>query len=97
MSPPSNSSGRASLGPPFTLSPLASIVLPVEVILGRVTLELAEVLKLSVGSVLDLERHVAEPAHVVVNGQVVAWGQIVVCAGNYGIKITAKAKPGEDA
>jgi flagellar motor switch protein FliN len=79
------------------VSPLASIVLPVEVILGRATLELADVLKLNVGSVVDLERHVAEPAEVVVNGQVIAWGQIVACAGNYGVKITAKAKAREAA
>jgi flagellar motor switch protein FliN/FliY len=85
---------RASAEP---VSPLASIVLPVEVILGRVTLELADVLKLNVGSVLDLKRHVAEPAEVVVNGQVVAWGHIVVCAGNYSVKITAKAKAREAA
>ncbi|MGP8243762.1 MAG: FliM/FliN family flagellar motor switch protein [Bryobacteraceae bacterium] len=79
------------------VTPLASIVLPVEVILGRVTLQLAEVLKLNIGSVVDLERHVAEPAEVVVNGRVIAWGQIVACAGNYGVKITAKAKGREAA
>jgi len=67
------------------------------VVLGRVTLQLADVLKLTVGSMLDLEHHVAEPVELVVNGQVVAWGHIVVCAGNYGVKITAKAKAREAA
>ena len=104
MSTPDIESGRVSIGQaasPGTaaepVSPMASIVLPVEVILGRITLELADVLKLNVGSVLDLERHVTEHAEVVVNGLAIAWGQIVVCAGNYGVKITAKAKAREAA
>jgi flagellar motor switch protein FliN len=90
---------KLALPPPpaAPVSPIGAVVLPVEVILGRVTLHLADVLKLTVGSVLDLERHVVEPVEVMVNGQVVAWGQIVVCAGNYGVKITAKAKAREAA
>lgn len=79
------------------VSALAGIVLPVEVILGKVTMQLSDVLKLTVGSMLDLEHHVAEPIELVVNGQVVAWGQMVVCAGNYGLKVTAKAKAREAA
>ena len=100
ISVPEGLAGDPASLPPATAEPvsaLASIILPVQVILGRVTLELAEVLKLSVGSVVDLERHVADPAEVVVNGQLIAWGQIVMCAGNYGVKITAKAKAREAA
>jgi flagellar motor switch protein FliN/FliY len=98
LSIPERLAREAVPAPPPTaglVSPLASIILPVEVILGRITLELADVLKLSVGTVLDMERHVTEPAEVMVNGRVIAWGHIVMCAGNYGVKITAKAKAQE--
>jgi flagellar motor switch protein FliN len=100
ISVPEALAGKADPLSPAAAAPgsaLAAIVLTVEVILGRITLQLADVLKLTVGSMLDLEHHVAEPVELVVNGQVVAWGQIVVCAGNYGVKITAKAKAREAA
>jgi flagellar motor switch protein FliN len=77
---------------PWSTPLLSSIRVPIDVVLGRVTLQLSDVYKLDVGSVLDLERHIAEPAEIIVNGRVIAWGHVVVCAGNYGVKIAAKAK-----
>ncbi len=71
---------------------IGAIRLPVHVILGRVTRALGDIFKLDSGSLLDLERAPADPVEIVVNGRVIAWGDLVVCEGNYGVRITAKAE-----
>jgi flagellar motor switch protein FliN/FliY len=74
---------------------IAAIRVPVHVVLGRVTRSLGDIFKLDAGAVVDLDRSAAEPVEVVVNGRVIAWGELVVASGNYGVKITAKAEKRE--
>ena len=71
---------------------IAAIRVPVHVVLGRVRRTLGDIFKLDTGSLLDLERSPAEPVEVVVNGRVIAWGELMVADGNYAVKITAKAE-----
>jgi flagellar motor switch protein FliN len=61
--------------------------LPVRISLAKTTVPLRDVLKLTTGSVLELNRSLDEPVDVVVNNRVVAQGEIVVVEGNYGIRI----------
>ncbi len=57
------------------------------VVVGRAWLPLDRVLRLTPGSFLELDNSPRQPVEVVVNGRVVAYGEVVVVDGNYGVKI----------
>lgn len=66
---------------------LLDVELPVSVSFGRALVPLKEVLKLSSGSIVELNRAVTEPVEVIVNNCVIARGEVVVVEGNYGVRI----------
>jgi flagellar motor switch protein FliN/FliY len=70
-----------------TLALLLEVELPVSVSFGRAQLPLRDVLKLSSGSIVELNRSVTEPVEVIVNNCVIARGEVVVIEGNYGVRI----------
>ncbi len=72
---------------PRTLDLLMEVELPVSVSFGRAQLPLKEVLKLSTGSIVELNRAISEPVEVIVNNCVIARGEVVVVEGNYGVRI----------
>jgi len=55
---------------------------------GQRRLALREVLELTSGSVVELDRQVDEPVELVLDGRVVARGEAVIIDGNYGMRIT---------
>jgi flagellar motor switch protein FliN/FliY len=87
--------GGPSAADPATHLPLTSrtfnllmgVELAVSVSFGRVQLPLRDVLKLTAGSIIELNRTVDEPVEVIVNNCVVARGEVVVVEGNYGVRI----------
>lgn len=72
---------------PASLEMMLNLELPVRISLARTSAPLREVLKLSTGSVLELNRNLDDLSDIVVNGCVIAQGEIVVVEGNYGIRI----------
>jgi flagellar motor switch protein FliN/FliY len=54
---------------------------------------LREVLELTSGTVLELDREIQEPVDLVLNGRVIARGDVVVIDGNYGLRVTEVASP----
>lgn len=70
-----------------TLDLLLEVELPVSISFGRAELPLRDVLKLTTGSIIELNRKVNEPVEVIVNNCVIARGEVVVIEGNYGIRI----------
>lgn len=66
---------------------LLDVELPVSVSFGRAQLMLKDVLKLTTGSIVELNRSLSEPVEVIVNNCVIARGEVVVVEGNYGIRI----------
>jgi flagellar motor switch protein FliN len=52
---------------------------------------LREVLELAIGAVLELDREIQEPVDLLLNGRVVARGEVVVIDGNYGLRVTEVA------
>lgn len=56
--------------------------------LGRTRLPLRQVLELAPGAVLELDRTAGSPADVMVNGRLIARGEVVVIDEDYGIRIT---------
>jgi flagellar motor switch protein FliN/FliY len=70
-----------------TLDLLLEVEMPVSVSFGRAQLPLKDVLKLTTGSIVELNRGVTEPVEVIVNNCVIARGEVVVIDGNYGVRI----------
>lgn len=70
-----------------TLDVLLDVELPVRVSFGRAMMPLQDVLKLTAGSVVELDRSIGDPVELIVNNCVVALGEVVVVEGNYGVKI----------
>jgi flagellar motor switch protein FliN len=54
---------------------------------------LREVLELTSGAVLELDREIQEPVDLLLNGRVIARGDVVVIDGNYGLRVTEVASP----
>lgn len=70
-----------------TLDLLLDVELPVSVSFGRTELPIKDVLKLTTGSIVELNRSLSEPVEVVVNNCVIARGEVVVVDGNYGVRL----------
>jgi flagellar motor switch protein FliN/FliY len=70
-----------------TLDLLRDVELPVSVSFGRARMPLRDVLKLTAGSVIELDRSINDPVALIVNETVVALGDVVVVDGNYGLRI----------
>lgn len=70
---------------------LAEVELEVTVELGRRKLPLADMLRLTTGSVIELEKLVGEPLEVYANGRLIAEGEAVVIDEQFGIRITSLA------
>jgi flagellar motor switch protein FliN/FliY len=70
-----------------TMDLLLEVELPVSVSFGRAQLPLKDVLKLTTGSIVELNRAISEPVEVIVNNCVIARGEVVVVDGNYGVRI----------
>jgi len=60
---------------------------------GKRQLTLREVLELTTGSVVELDRQVEEPVELLLNGLVIARGEAVVIDGNYGLRVTEVTQP----
>ena len=84
-----------SAGDSKTFDVLLEVEMPVSISFGRVQLPLREVLKLTTGSIVELNRAVSEPVEVIVNNCVVARGEVVVVEGNYGVRIQQIISPKE--
>jgi len=74
---------------------LMDIQLPVSIRFGETEMVLEEVIKLGVGSVIELNSAVDEPVELVVNGNILARGEVVTVDSYYGIRITEITSVGE--
>jgi flagellar motor switch protein FliN/FliY len=70
-----------------TMDLLLDVELPVSVSFGRAQLPLKDVIKLTTGSIVELNRTIIEPVEVIVNNCVIARGEVVVVEGNFGVRI----------
>lgn len=68
---------------------LADVELEVVVELGRRRLPLADVLRLTTGSIIELEKLVGEPLEIYANGRLIAEGEAVVIDEQFGVRITS--------
>src|SRR5579872_278176 len=90
--PPGHGSGVSA---PRGLDMILDIPLDVTVELGRVRMLIRDVLELSTGSVIELDRIAGEPVDLLVNGRLVAKGEVVVIEDNFGLRISEIVSPAE--
>lgn len=74
---------------------LLDIPLEVSVELGRVSILVRELLEVGTGSIIELQKAAGDPVEVLVNGRLVARGEVVVVEDNFAVRITEILSPVE--
>ena len=69
------------------------VTLSIEV--GRASIKIKDLLRLTQGSVVELDRIAGEPLDLLVNNTVVAQGEVVLVNDRYGIRLTRVVAPSE--
>tara|TARA_S200000501_G_scaffold372549_1_gene417770 strand:+ start:8984 stop:9370 length:387 start_codon:yes stop_codon:yes gene_type:complete len=84
---------------PITDNPDLEVVLdiPVKIAMevGSTQITIRNLLQLNQGSVIELERLAGEPLDVLVNGTLIAHGEVVVVNEKFGIRVTDVISPSE--
>src|SRR5699024_5390316 len=70
------------------LDMLLDIPLNITVELGRTKRTIREILNVSSGSVIELDKLAGEPVDILVNGKLIAQGEVVVIDENFGVRVT---------
>lgn len=76
---------------------ILDVPLQVTVELGRTKKLIKDVLELATGSIIELDKLAGEPVDVLVNGKLLAKGEVVVIDENFGVRITDIVSPMERA
>ena len=76
---------------------ILDVPLSVTVELGRTNKSIKEILELTNGSIVELDKLAGEPVDINVNGKFLAKGEVVVIDENFGVRITEIASPAERA
>ena len=83
----------ASAQIPATLELLKDVQLAMTLRFGARTLPLREVLDLGPGTVVELDRRVQDPVELLLDGKLIARGEVVVIERNYGLRVTEICAP----
>jgi flagellar motor switch protein FliN/FliY len=87
--------GNAANGPVSDLDLILDIPVQLTVELGRTKIPIRQILQLAQGSVVELDGLAGEPLDVLVNGCLVAQGEVVVVNDQFGIRLTDIVTPAE--
>lgn len=87
--------GADGKGPSRELDVIMDIPVTLSVELGRTRLTIRELLDLAKGSVVELEGLAGEPMNILINGYLIAQGEVVVVDDKYGVRITDIITPSE--
>jgi flagellar motor switch protein FliN/FliY len=87
------SSGTAGLPPNLEL--LLDVQMALTVELGRTKKYVKEILSLGEGSIIELDKLAGEPVDLLVNGKLIARGEVVVIDENFGVRVTDIVGPAE--
>lgn len=84
-----------SVAPARDLEMIMDIPVSLTVELGRTRLTIKQLLELAQGSVVELDGLAGEPMDILINGYLIAQGEVVVVEDKYGIRITEIITPSE--
>jgi flagellar motor switch protein FliN/FliY len=82
---------------PRNIDRLLEVELDVVVRFGMTHIPLRDIVRMGVGTMIELNRAVDEPVELLVNGRLLARGEVVVVDGYYGVRITEISSPAERA
>ncbi len=85
--PPSSTAGESNL------DLLMDVELEVTLRFGERSMLLRDILELGEGSVVELDRQVEEPVDLLLDGKLIARGEVVVVDGNYGLRVREMLTP----
>jgi len=91
------SQDSVSSAPPANLDLLLDVDLEATIRFGEREMLLKEIYGLMPGTVIELDQLINEPAQLLVAGRTVAWGEVVVVDGNFGLRVTEVASRGQRA
>lgn len=80
--------GRAAAPASSNMNLLMGVQLDVSVIIGRAKRKIKEIMDFGQGTVIELDKQTGAPAEIMVNGQLLAYGDVIVVGDNFGIRIT---------
>lgn len=80
---------EAIAGPatPLQIDRVIDVPLTVTLRFGQREMRLRDVLELTTGSLVELDRQVEEPVDLMLGERVIARGEVVIVDGNYGLRI----------
>ena len=67
---------------------ILDVPLQISVELGKTRKKIQEILELSPGSIVELDKMAGEPVDILVNGKIIAKGEVVVIDDAFGVRIT---------
>jgi flagellar motor switch protein FliN len=79
------------------LAAVFDVPVNIQAVLGRAHLDVAQLLGLASGSVVELDRKVGEPIDIFVNNRLVARGEVVLVGEHLGVTMTEIIKDGDAA
>ena len=82
-------------GGEINLEALMDVPVTLSVEIGRSKLPIKQLISLNQGSVVELERGVNEPLDLMVNGTLIARGEVVVVDGQFGLRLIDIVSPSE--
>ncbi|APW41632.1 flagellar motor switch protein FliN [Rhodoferax saidenbachensis] len=87
--------GGGGDGPVHDINMVLDIPVQLSVELGRTKVPIKHILQLGQGSVVELDALAGEPMDVLVNGYLIAQGEVVVVNDKFGIRLTDVVTPSE--
>ncbi len=88
---PSFAGAQNGVGAPLlngNIDLLMDVPLNVTVEIGKTRKKMRDIMEFSQGTIIDLEKQAGAPVDIVVNGQLIARGDVVVIDDNFGVRIT---------
>jgi flagellar motor switch protein FliN/FliY len=74
---------------PKNIDLILDVPLEISVVLGRTKKSIKDILNFGTGSLIELDKLAEEPVEILVNGKIVAYGEVVVVDENFGVRITS--------
>jgi flagellar motor switch protein FliN/FliY len=87
--------GMGDEGSDVSLDGILDIPVTISMEIGRTQINIRNLLQLNQGSVVELDRLAGEPMDVMVNGTLIAQGEVVVVNEKFGIRLTDVISPSE--
>ena len=90
-----NATPAPAAAAPLDINRILDVPVQLTVELGRTRISIKNLLQLSQGAVVELDGEAGQPLDVLINGYLIAQGEVVVVNKKYGIRLTEIISPSE--